>query len=206
MRVKIYLEQCGTRFASADRPLLRDFDAMQRRCLRGMAAVLKSAAAPSSRVAHHFRGGGDIVRHPKGQFLNLQHRLLASLSSCVDLRALAEAQAPHLGAECGAGTGAGAGAGAGVPGRGGTAADGRDSPRAPRSPTGGLHRRTLSSATVDQPDTWSTTPTYMLEVRHGDTKPSLLWRLARRTAHCVARKVRNVSSSPHTWRAVSSVR
>jgi hypothetical protein len=39
----------------------------------------------------------------------------------------------------------------------------------------------------------------MLEVRHGDAKPSLLWQLARRTVCCVVgcmRNVRNVGSSP----------
>ena len=124
------------------------------------------------------------MRHPKGQFLNQHHKALASGTSCVDLRALAEAQTQEPKPK-------------------------PDSPREPRSPTKGLHRRTNSSATVDQPETWSTTPTYMLEVRHGDAKPSLLWRLARRTVRCVVRcvhKVRNPGSSPRSFRAVSTGR
>ena len=194
VRVKAYLEQVGTRLGPSDAPLLQDFEALQRRCLLGMAAVLKSAAAPASRQAHHYRGGSGIVRHPKGQFLNLHHKALASGSSCVDLRELAEAPT-------GVGAGAGAGAGAGSPRE--------HSPREPGSPRKGLHRRTNSSATVDQPETWSSTPTYMLEVRHGDAKPPLPWRLARRTVRCLVRcvsKVCNVGSSPRGFRAVSTGR
>ena len=197
VRVKTFLEQCGTPLASAGVPLLEDFEVQQRRCLRGMAAALAATAAPAHRLAHHFRGGGGaIVRHARGQFLNLHHRLLASASSCVDLRKLAEAEAstqldhsPRTSPRAAAGgvaRGGAAGAGGSL-----RLPESRDSPV-------GLHRRALGGGTVGQWDL-SSTPTYMLEVLHGDAKPSLLWRLARRALQFAMRRLRQ-------WSAVSSAR
>ena len=86
--LKGFLDECGTPLVHGD-ALLDDAEQITRYCLHCMSNVLLSSA-PTHRVAHHFRGSGAIVRHATGKFLNLHHRLLASNSSCIDLRSLAE--------------------------------------------------------------------------------------------------------------------
>ena len=147
VRIKGFLDECGTPLVHGD-ALLDDAEQITRYCLHCMSNVLLSSA-PTHRVAHHFRGSGAIVRHATGKFLNLHHRLLASNSSCIDLRSLAE-RTPTTPPE---------NAGGAVP-----------------SPDrAGLYQRHNSNLNATNPDVSAalSKPVYMLAVRHdAKTRPA----------------------------------
>ena len=186
VRVKSFLEERGVLLRREGRPLLDEFETLQRACLRGMADVLKAAPQPHVRYAHRYlprgcssgRGSGGsggaparIVRHSAGKFLNRHHRLLASASSSCDLRELAEGSG---------GGGAGGGAG-GAGGGGGGSASHRDddewamysSWQSPPTPVSlGLRLRALVGSPTGSGALGASAdaaPRVMLQVRHGDS-------------------------------------
>ena len=189
VRVKSFLEERGVPLRREGRPLLDDFEVLQRACLRGMADTLKAAPQPHIRFAHRHRprgcgssrgsgGSGDapgrIVRHATGKFLNRHHRLLASASSSCDLRELAEGS----GGSGGGGGGAGGGGGDSASHRGDDAAAADDAAmysswQSPPSPVSlGLRLRALVGTPTGSGALGASAdaaPRMMLQVRHGDS-------------------------------------